>query len=111
MRKLNLTAWMKAGRYLPKEFRDFHAQKDLFKTIHEIYALDASQAKAVEQLSWIGAHIYVIDFFLWFMAKRGYTLQRSKAKLEFLDMSESIENSKKIRDDASAKAMGLTNKD
>ena len=34
--------------------------------------------------------IYVIDTFLWFMARRGYTMQRSRVNLPFRDLDADV---------------------
>ena len=36
------------------------------------------------------AHIYTIDVFLWFMAMHGYTLQRSRARVDFEDLAAKV---------------------
>ena len=82
--------YVRSGRHLPEAFRDFHDQKDLFKTIDG--AIDW-EARGGRPVGWIDAQIYVIDIFLWFMAKRGWTLQRSRARVEFL----SYERDREIR--------------
>ena len=74
---MKLQEWLKSGKYLPEFMRDFHDQKDLFKSIDVTYERDSDQP------SWINAHIYVVDRFLWYMASRGYTLQKSRIKVEF----------------------------
>lgn len=39
----------------------------------------------------VSAHIYVIDYFLWFMAQFGYTLQKVNRKdVEFYDIQQVI---------------------
>ena len=82
-----LEVWLHSGKYLPKFLRDFHDQKDLFKSIHTLYA-DSESLKDIVP-SWVSGQIYVIDCFLWFMASRGYTLQKSRKKdVEFLDIPE-----------------------
>jgi len=75
----SLNEWLQSGEYLPKFMRDFHDQKDLFKTIHILYR-DNDQE---EMPNWMQGQIYTIDWFLWYMASRGYTLQKSKKKVEF----------------------------
>lgn len=86
---MSLDEWLKSGDYLPKPLRDFHDQKDVFKAMHEIVNVEGHDyAKSV---NWIAGQCYVIDIFLWFMARRGWTLQRSRAKIEFLDLDESIQ--------------------
>ena len=99
--KTKLDRWLDTRFYLPKPIRDFHHQKDLFKSIHEIYQVD--RPDGVPGLNYIMAHMYVIDFFLWFMAKRGYTLQPCKAKQEFLSLEDTLAEQKKIRDKSEIK--------
>jgi len=77
---MNLTKWLESGKYLPKFLRDFHDQKDLFKTIHILYR---NNDGAETMPNWVTGHIYVIDWFLWYMASRGYTLQKSRKKIDF----------------------------
>ena len=78
---MELQKYLGSGKHLPKCMRDFHDQKDLFKSIHHLYQ-DSPQ---VNMPSWMIGHQYVIDWFLWFMASRGYTLQKTRAKnIEFL---------------------------
>ncbi|MFL9611110.1 hypothetical protein ACKF11_13575 [Methylobacillus sp. Pita2] len=71
----SLTQWLMDLKYLPKAFRDFHAQKALFKTIDlrvnadHLAPLGANLPQPVAQ-------IFIIDVFLHFMAKRGYVLKK-----------------------------------
>jgi hypothetical protein len=96
-----LQDWMKSGAYLPDFMRDFHDQKDLFKTIHEL----VNKNDGTQRINWIDAHIYTVDVFLWFMARRGYTLQRSRAKQSFLDVRETVEIQTKRRDEAAMEVL------
>lgn len=80
--------WLKSGKYLPEFLRDFHDQKDVFKAIHEMYAVQDKEY--TDNMSWRAAHVYVIDCFLWFMARRGYTLQRTHRKGEYRDLGADI---------------------
>jgi hypothetical protein len=73
-------------RYMPKEFRDFHDQKDLFKLIFT----RIRKPEEIKHISWVDAHIYTVDVFLWFMAKRGYTLQKARHGVEFINIQEEI---------------------
>jgi len=82
------TEWLKSGGYLPPPMRDFHNQKDLFKAIHEI--INVPGHGYAGSVNWRMGQCYVIDIFLWFMARRGYTLQRSRAKLPFRDLQEDV---------------------
>lgn len=82
--------WRTELGYLPRFMRDFHAQKDLFKTIHE--STNFENQEYVKDISWIEGHCYVIDIFLWFMARHGYTLQRVKKRdgVDFDHIHETI---------------------
>mgnify|MGYP003650037805 CR=1 FL=1 len=77
MSNSNLKEWLLTLEYLPVQLRDFHDQKDFFKSMHHLYQDgEGSQDKP----NWRDGHIYTIDWFLWFMASRGYTLQKSRKK-------------------------------
>lgn len=83
--------WMKSGRYLPIMMRDFHDCKDLFKTMHSLYRDD----ECIKDVNWIRGHIYTTDVFLWYMASRGYTLQKTRKKgLQFRDIGKDIQKYK-----------------
>ncbi len=69
------------GGYLPEVLKDFHDQKDVFKSLHWNY--ENNPPKSFKMPDWAEGHVYVIDWFLWFMASYGYTLQRSRAKVDF----------------------------
>ena len=79
----NLDNFMSGSKYLPPIMRDFHDCKDLFKNIHRFVAVDKHEY--CKDVNWVVGHCYVVDIFLWYMARRGYTLQRSRAKVEFLN--------------------------
>ena len=81
----NLQDWLHSGEYLPEIMRDFHDQKDLFKVMHTLYA-DSDSIKEIP--GWVAGHIYTIDCFLWFMASRGYTLQKSRKNVEFKSLAK-----------------------
>lgn len=97
-----LAKWLESGEYLPEFMRDFHDQKDLFKAMHNTIT------NANENGNPRDGHIYVVDTFLWYMARCGYTLQKSRKQVEFKDMDDDIERmrrefSEKFRDILSAK--------
>ena len=80
--------------YLPPFMRDFHDQKELFKDIQRMVE---KRKKAepnytyLDGVSWVAAHVYVIDFFLWFMAQHGYTLQKCRrGDVDFHDIGEEL---------------------
>lgn len=82
---------MKAGNYLPDILRDFHDQKAVFKAMHDLQKPEPSNAITGHgSLDFVTGQCYVIDRFLWFMARRGYTLQRSRARLPFRDLQTDV---------------------
>lgn len=85
----DMQKWLDSGKYLPKFMRDFHDQKDVFKAMYFKQDCDSSD------INWVHGQIYVIDYFLWFIAKRGYTLQKSRKNLDFQDIQQDIEDFKK----------------
>ncbi|MGG8026293.1 hypothetical protein PGO13_19990 [Klebsiella aerogenes] len=83
-----LSEWLNSGEYLPRFMRDFHDQKDIFKTMHHtIHNADDNGNPR-------DGHIYVVDTFLWYMARCGYTLQRSRKDVPFKELQEDIDRYK-----------------
>ena len=94
-----LSQFLKSGKYLPKQLRDFHDQKEVFKTIHELVGHEIiTRAGTQKPIDWITAQIYTVDVFLWFMAKRGYTLQKCRAKVDFFDLDKTVRDQTAKRD-------------
>ena len=93
-----LTNYVNSGEYLPDCLRDFHDAKDVFKTLHA--NVDLSKNNYCKDVTWDVAHCYVIDMFLWWMAKHGWTMQRSRKRIDFRDLDAVI----KARKDAEAAA-------
>ncbi|WP_267411921.1 hypothetical protein [Pantoea sp. GM_Pan_4] len=89
MSKDLLSEWLTSGEYMPEFLRDFHSQKDLFKAMHNTIT------NADENGNWRDGHIYVVDTFLWYMARCGYTLQRSRKQVPFKNMEDDIDRYKK----------------
>ena len=87
--------WLESGKYLPDVLRDFHDQKDVFKAMHE--TINVEGHNYAKDVSWVAGQCYVIDIFLWWMARRGYTLQRSRAKQEFVSLAETLRKSEDRR--------------
>jgi hypothetical protein len=85
----------KTGLHLPPFLRDFHDQKDVFKSIGGMDGLHGTAG-----VSWVDGQCYVIDRFLWFMAQHGYTLQRCRRDIRFYDIYETV----KARRDSEAEA-------
>lgn len=98
--KTSFADWMTSGTYLPPRLRDFHDQKDVFKAIHQLITVDKHEY--AKDVSWVVGQCYVIDIFLWFMAKRGYTLQKSRMPFEFRDLDGDVELAREERTKAYA---------
>ena len=56
----------------------------------------------VKRPDWITGQCYVIDVFLWFMARRGWTLQRTPRRGNFRDLDADVRARTEHRDAASA---------
>jgi hypothetical protein len=84
-----VTKWRKAGKHLPKFFRDFHDQKALIASMH--YYTCKDEVKELKDINMMTGHIYIVDFFLWFMARHGYTLQKTRKDLPFEDINNNVE--------------------
>jgi hypothetical protein len=83
-------------RYLPQFMRDFHDQKDLFKSVEQ----NLGREEEPYAVPWSNAHCYVIDRFLRFMAAHGYTLQRCRVKdVEFADIFATIQEDQLKREE------------
>ncbi len=82
-----LSQWIDANAHLPRWLRDFHDQKDVFKTIGGI---EPSEGSVTPSISWVDGHIYTIDRFLSAMARFGFTLQRSRARMPFSSLEDAI---------------------
>lgn len=87
------TDWLKSGEYLPDFMRDFHDQKDLFKALQEVVERrneKDGKLSYTHDLTWVTAHVYTVDVFLWVLARHGYTLQRSRKRVTFSDVHDFI---------------------
>ena len=101
-RKINVDQWLKSGEYLPEPLRDFHDQKEVFKAMHEI--VRETPGSLVRRPNWMEGQCYVIDVFLWFMARRGWTLQRTRRDGDFRDLDADVQAQTEKRD---AESMAL----
>ena len=82
-------------KFLPKKFRDFHKQKDLFKSIYSEVNYDKKfEGAEYYKITWTALHINVIDVFLYQMALRGYTLQKNN---RFLDEKFKTDPIKRVK--------------
>lgn len=98
--------WRNAGKYLPRFMRDFHDQKDTFKALHDTVAVEKHEY--AKDISWVVGQCYVIDLFLWHMARHGYVLRKSDAKLPFDDIEETNAANKERIHKLMAASIGLT---
>ncbi len=89
---------IKTLRYLPVFMRDFHDQKDLFKSVFDWgYQKDSWHERSI---SWTDAHIFVIDVFLQYMAIHGFVLKKSNTKEPTCDIYATIKTHKDRRSEA-----------
>lgn len=95
---MNPLEYVQSEKHLPEPLRDFHDQKDVFKRIWRMVEMRRkTDPQALDAMHWINGHVFVIDFFLWFMAQHGWTLQRSRARgVHFYDLAFAI---KTMRDE------------
>lgn len=104
-------SWLRSSEYLPDFMRDFHDQKDLFKALQEVVDRrndrDGKLSYTAE-ITWIGAHVYTVDVFLWVLAKHGYTLQRSRKRVAFQNIHDFIGAAMERWRGQAAAALGLT---
>ena len=92
---INIQDYLKEGNHLPDFIKDFHDQKDLFKAIYTQWQEDNEVLKKV---SWVDAHVFTIDIFLWWMGLHGYKLQKNRAKnVEFYEAESTINHYNMIR--------------
>lgn len=75
---MTIKEWLEKQLHLPTFLRDFHDQKDLFKSVHWW----GKPPQDTYYVSWVNAQCYVTDYFLKFMALHGYTLQKTRTKFE-----------------------------
>jgi hypothetical protein len=81
--------YVRSGKHLPAPLRDHSDAADVFRAMHGL--MDFSGGGYGRNTGVTEGHCYVIDMFLWFMAKRGYTLQRSRAPVEFRDLDTDVQ--------------------
>lgn len=97
-------AWRQSGKHLPDFLKDFHDQKELFQAMHDMIG-PPNPDDIIKRPSWVEGQCYVIDYFLWFMARHGYTLQKSRARLEFDSLEDNLRAMKAHRDDVTARLL------
>ena len=97
---MNIATYLAENKYLPSVLRDFHDQKDVFKAIATVRSRKVTDRPyhMLKDSNWMVEQVYVIDFFLWFMALHGWTLQRSRTKVEFRDLQATLSEDAVHRD-------------
>lgn len=102
-----MKAWRAKGLHLPAVFRDFHEQKEIISAMHELTQWNVDDGKplnAARKIGLVEGHVYIVDCFLWFMARHGYTLQKTRVRnIEFEDLKTNAAAISKEKADAFAK--------
>lgn len=83
---IKLKEFLDSGEYLPDFIEDFHDQKNLFKRLDRIVQARKNDMYT-KDVNWMAGQVYTVDIFLWFMAKHGYTLQKSRKRVSFHDIN------------------------
>lgn len=92
-----LKQWRESGKHLPEFLRDFHDQKDFFKFLHEYN--DPKEMDMIKDIDWVKGQIYVIDVFLWTLARHGWTLQKNRSNQKFDDLDKMVNDFTQNRND------------
>ena len=96
--KTDILEYLNTQKNLPDWMRDFHDQKDLFKSIHSQWANKKHSHPVLSEVSWVQGHQFSVDIFLWWMGMHGYKLQKDRTKnVDFLDPHKTIERFKNER--------------
>ncbi len=104
--KEEMRQWLNSQGNLPDFMRDFHDQKDLFKSMFRMWQEQAKES--IPNVVWTDAMVFTVDFFLWFMAMHGYTLQRTRKKgIQFYSIIETVKHANKTSLDELANAIKL----
>ena len=100
--------YLESGMYLPPFLRDFHDQKDVFKMLDGVRerSITKNSGSYMADMSFVDAQVYTIDIFLWVMARHGYTLQRSRKRLTFSDIDDTIARDKREFAEVFKRALG-----
>lgn len=78
--------WRDAKRHLPAFLKTYEGQKLFFEMVHEITRVPEDDQAGLRKTLSVDvpqAHCYVIDRLLWCLARHGWTLQRSRANVQF----------------------------
>ena len=99
--------WRKAGKHYHPIMKDFHDAKELFKLIHTV--TDVEGHEYCGDVSWVKGQCYVVDIFLWCMARYGYTLQKTRTKLDFDDLEADLKALRENQAESFASILNQTN--
>lgn len=90
---MNRQKYCEEEKHLPEFLKDFHDQKDIFKTLQ---SWGENQEHGEQMVgNFRDNMIFTIDYFLWAMALHGYKLQKDRTKgIDFLDIDKIHENLK-----------------
>lgn len=104
---MSINEFREKKKHLPKFLKDFHDQKDFFKSMHSIYKSNENDPIS-PKLSFVDGQIYTIDWFLWFCALHGYGLRKLSSKdVQFKDINETISEFKSNQIDVLSKIINL----
>lgn len=87
-RSKEMQDWLDKLKYLPEELRDFSDYAKMFQAMH----FKIANADSNPDINHRTGCIYVVDTFLWYMASRGYTLQRCRKNFEYQDIDKDIQD-------------------
>lgn len=76
--------WREDQKFLPYFLKDFHDQKLFMKALAHYDGCDFFDNNPT--ISWQDVHCYLIDFFLWRLARFGLVMKKSRKHLDFLDI-------------------------
>ncbi len=94
-----LRSRLRSAKHLPEFMRDFHDQKDLFKTIQSV--METKNPETCGSVNWMLGQCYCIDVFLKFMAMHGYELRKVGDRVdddETFDLKATMEKKRKTDD-------------
>lgn len=72
--------------FLPEFMNTFDRFKYVFRNLHRSEDKAKQYSTSFAEVDYVTGTIFIIDFVLWFCAKYGYKLQRSRKRLEFQDL-------------------------
>lgn len=99
--------YVETGAHLPPVLKDFHDAKLFFKWLVWHILAKNKGGGAIDRLDFATAQIFTIDYFLWFMAKFGYKLQRiRKTNVAFYDLDKTMAEYESQLREESAQVLG-----